>query len=256
MSNGAKITEMEGKIFGRWTVIAETSQRSNSGAIKYLCRCECGNEKIVSGVALRKGESMSCGCYNRDIITKFGKAVYKENLYTVWSSMKQRCYNPKDKAYPNYGGRGIYVFDEWRSNYTAFKKWAYENGYRQGLWIDRKDNDGPYAPWNCRWESPARQERNKRTNRLVSIGGVKKCLTDWADIAGIKPATLEGRIKRGWPESRLLEPINVKYSHPDEIRKAVKTDDCATVVAAHDGSRVLLDRQRPRVEIEIAEMED
>ena len=170
---------------------------------------------------MRAGVSVSCGCYNRDVIRKFGESVYKEKLYYVWHSMKQRCSNPNDKAYPNYGGRGIKVCTEWEHDYLAFKKWAMGNGYKPGLWIERVDNSKDYSPNNCRWETPKQQQRNKRTNVLVMIGGVEKCIAEWAELSGIPFATLERRIELGWPAEKLLSPVDKRYSHSEAIRKAI-----------------------------------
>ena len=165
--------------------------------------------------------STSCGCYNKDVLGKFGDIVYKEKLYHIWHSMKQRCQNENDKAFANYGARGVTVCADWKNDYLAFKAWALENGYAAGLWLDRIDNDGPYAPWNCRWTTPKRQQRNKRTNIVLSIGGVEKCLSDWADEAGIKVGTLRRRVDLGWPAEHLLDPVETKYSHGDLIKAAI-----------------------------------
>ena len=95
----------------------------------------------------------------------------KHPLYVVWQQMVQRCYNPSHKSYHNYGMRGIYIVPEWYTpgiidnpGFIAFYNWAIENGYHIGLSIDRKDNDGPYAPWNCQWVTMIYQQNNKRTN--------------------------------------------------------------------------------------------
>lgn len=220
---GKEVSGMVGKTFGRWTVIAKTKERGNGGAIKYLCRCKCGTEKTVPGTLLRSGSSKSCGCYNRDIITKFGRSVYKERLYAVWNSIKQRCTNPRDRAFKNYGGRGITVCDDWRQSYGSFKAWAMENGYKPGLWIDRIDCDGPYSPQNCRWTTPKVQQRNKRNNVFVSINGAKKTISEWSEMSGIKFATISRRLELGWSEEHLLDPVQTKYSHGEEIRRAYNT---------------------------------
>lgn len=85
-----KRIDLTGKRFGRWTVISESDLRDCNGNIVWNCRCDCGREKVVSGNCLRTGKSTSCGCYNHDVITKFGKSVYKEKLYSVWADMGKR----------------------------------------------------------------------------------------------------------------------------------------------------------------------
>lgn len=148
--------------------------------------------------------------------------MYKEKLYSVWNAMKQRCSNENDKAFQNYGGRGIFVCDLWKNDYIAFKAWAESSGYRPGLWLDRKDNDGPYSPNNCRWAEPKTQQRNKRTNVMLSIGGVKKCISEWAEESGLSFATIKRRIELGWPEDHILDPVDHRYSHSELIKAAME----------------------------------
>lgn len=217
-----KKVEMIGRTFGRWTVLAESKERTKSGTIRYKCICQCGTVREVSGCLLRNGDSTSCGCYNHEIITK-QDAVYKERLYSVWMSMKDRCRNPNNKAYRNYGARGIEVCEEWRRDYKAFREWAMKNGYNQGLWIDRIDNDYGYSPENCRWVTPATQSRNKRTTRLVRHNGEYVCLKDAEMLSGIKAATISRRIELGWDDSKLFQPVEMKYSHGEAISAALKS---------------------------------
>ncbi len=216
---GKKI-DIVGQRFGRWEVLSESEKRV-SGNVFYTCKCDCGTVRDVSSRNLRDGSSMSCGCLNRDIITKFGNSVYKEKLYSVWNSMKQRCINENDKAYKNYGGRGITVCDEWKNDYIAFKRWALSNGYSEGMWIDRKDNEMGYSPDNCRWSSPKQQSMNKRTTVYVKYCGTLMCLREASEKSGIKWATLRRRIKLGWNEENLFLPVDKRYSHPTEIKESM-----------------------------------
>lgn len=170
-----KRVDLTGKRFGRWTVVSESNLRDCNGNIMWNCKCDCGRQKTVSGNSLRKGCSTSCGCYNHDVITKFGGAVYKEKLHSVWASMKSRCNCESDKSYRNYGGRGITVCKEWEHDYHAFKAWALENGYKPGMWIDRVDNNKGYSPKNCAFKTPKEQQRNKRTNVKIVICKNKSC---------------------------------------------------------------------------------
>lgn len=89
----------------------------------------------------------------------------KTKLYYVWAEMIQRCTNPKHRRFEDWGGRGIEVCDEWKNDYSAFKEWALENGYREGLTIDRINNDMGYSPDNCRWATVNEQNKNKRKYR-------------------------------------------------------------------------------------------
>lgn len=194
-----------GTRFGRWTVIEEDTKRGNSGQSYYICRCDCGVERSVRGTGLRDGSSLSCGCLNRDIVSKDDRLV-DHVLYKTWGGMKQRCYNPNNLMFKNYGGRGIVVCDEWRYDYIAFEKWSMENGYKAGLTIDRIDNDGNYCPENCRWVTHTVQARNKRKSIFVTINGVTKCLFDWADEYGIQHVTMTHRWRRGWRGAKLISP--------------------------------------------------
>lgn len=216
---GSKVA-MIGKKFGRWEVLEETSERTQCGSIKYLCRCDCGKTKIVSGVILRRGESTSCGCYNREVITKANK-VTGDKLYGIYSAMKQRCYNKNDKAYHNYGGRGIKVCREWLNDSAAFREWALSHGYMEGLWLDRKDNAKGYSPENCRFITPKEQQRNKRTNRIVAINGEMHTVMEWAEISKVPYMTLLRRLKLGWSGQDLLRPVDKKLSHSHEIKQGI-----------------------------------
>jgi hypothetical protein len=127
--------------------------------------------------------------------TKHGAKHTK--LYRVWCSMKERCNNPHNKSFARYGGRGITVCEEWRNSFEVFYEWAIDNGYKEGLTIDRKDVNGNYEPKNCRWTTTAEQNRNYSKNHLITYQGETKCLSDWADYFGINRGTILFRIKQG-----------------------------------------------------------
>ena len=211
-----KKVEMIGKRFGRLLVLAE-DKRGTNGNIYYKCLCNCGKEKVIDGRSLRLGITKSCGCYNHDIITK-DNPKYKTKLYGVYQSIKSRCNCPGDRAYHNYGGRGIKLSPEW-SPFEKFKAWAEGNGYKEGLWIDRIDNNKDYSPDNCRWATPKEQQNNKRTNLLITIGGVTKTATEWADSSGISSATLYRRVQLGWQGEDILKPVDKTRSHGEAIKK-------------------------------------
>lgn len=237
-----KRVNLTGKRFGRWTVVSESDLRDCNGNIMWNCKCDCGIEKTVSGNSLRKGSSTSCGCYNHDVITKFGGAVYKEKLYSVWASMKSRCNRESDKAYRNYGGRGIAVCKEWECDYPAFKAWALENGYKPGMWIDRIDNNKGYSPENCAFKTPKEQQRNKRTNVKIVINNVSHCIKEWSEISGINYATIAQRYYAGIRPEKILDPVDMSRSHSELIKAALKEK--------------MYDKANPRTEIFIEEMPD
>lgn len=134
------------------------------------------------------------------------KTFSEIRLYRVWASMIQRCENPKDKDYKHYGGRGISICPEWRNDPMFFINWALANGYKEGLEIDRIDNDGNYQIHNCHFVTSKEQARNRRDNKFIKIGDEKKTLAEHAEQAGIRPDTLWHRIDAGWSEDKLLVP--------------------------------------------------
>lgn len=111
------------------------------------------------------------------------------SIYSVWCSMKQRCYNPNRKKYKDYGQRGIEICDEWQDA-AVFAEWALSNGYRAGLQIDRIDNDGNYEPSNCRFVTPKENSRNRRNTKLLTINGETKSVAEWCENIDISPFTV------------------------------------------------------------------
>lgn len=118
------------------------------------------------------------------------------SLHNRWREFRARCRNPKHKSFHNYGGRGIYVADEWH-NFEEFVRWAGDNGYRTDYELDRIDNDGPYSPDNCRWVPAAVNARNRRDNRRYIFFGQPLVIEDAARLYGIPPQTITDRIDRG-----------------------------------------------------------
>lgn len=112
--------------------------------------------------------------------------------------MKQRCSNPNEKVYSNYGGRGISVCDEWRKDFVSFYNWAMQNGYEENLEIDRIDNDKNYSPNNCRWITHQEQQYNKRTNRLIEYNGETKPLKKWTEELNLDYHRVNVRLLKGW----------------------------------------------------------
>jgi hypothetical protein len=118
--------------------------------------------------------------------------------------MKARCYNPNVKAYPNYGGRGIIVCNEWLHDAKSFCDWATDNGYEDTKSIDRINVNGNYCPENCRWVTWNEQCRNTRQNHLVTLGNKRMCLSDWAHESGISVQTAIKRLQSGWSIEKTL----------------------------------------------------
>lgn len=127
-------------------------------------------------------------------------------VYAVWNVMRQRCQNPRNKQFGDYGGRGITIIERWNS----FDNFWQDMGptYQPGLTIDRINNDGPYRPDNCRWVSRTTQARNRRSSRSIETPKGTMLLCEAADLSGIQYSTLLWRIRLGWPVANLFDPLH------------------------------------------------
>lgn len=209
-TNRKKITEnLVGRRFTRLTVISQTFN-----PVICQCICDCGKKHEVYGSRLLAGIRKSCGCYQRDRqkevtskrMTTHGD--HKAKLYKVWNAMRERCNNPKTLKYSRYGGRGIKVCDEW-NNYVPFRDWSLKNGYKEGLQIDRENNDGDYTPANCRWVTRKENMSNTSRNVWIEINGETKTITQWAEEIGIYSKLVWSRMRFGWSTiEALTTPIN------------------------------------------------
>ena len=118
-----------------------------------------------------------------------------KRLYSIWGGLKDRCYNSNNKNYKIYGLRNIKICDEWLNNFVNFYNWAINNGYAENLTIDRIDVNGNYEPNNCRWATIKQQNRNRRSNKLITYKNQTHCISEWAEIYNIPRKCLEYRIK-------------------------------------------------------------
>ena len=179
--------------FGKLTAIRPAC-KDHRGEYKWLCKCDCGNETVVYGSHLRKGDTVSCGCVMRNVSKTHGES--KTRLYTIWQHMKSRCDNPNTDHYDCYGGRGIKYCDEWKT-FEVFKEWAVSNGYTDELTIDRIDVNGNYEPSNCRWATRKLQGENTRKAKQITHNGETHSLREWGKILGIPKSTIQARYQRG-----------------------------------------------------------
>lgn len=176
------------------------------------CLCDCGRLVVVRGKCLTQGVTKSCGCFQREEISARASrhGGFGSRLYAVWDSMRQRCNNPNNKAYRNYGGRGISICDEW-NDFALFREWAYSTGYdeeapRGALTLDRIDVDGNYSPDNCRWSTMKTQSNNRRATVYLEYNHERKPLSEWASVTGIGYTTLWRRYRRGIAPDEILKP--------------------------------------------------
>ena len=164
--------------FGRLTVI-ERIENTKDGKAQFKCLCDCGQYKNVRATSLRNGDTKSCGCLRSDKskrrLTKHG--VRRSRLYSIWSMMKQRCFNSNATKYADYGGRGITVCPEWKNNFKVFYDWAMSNGYRDNLTIDRIDSDKNYEPSNCQWITLSENGKKGNIKRNSNKGEIKNATT-------------------------------------------------------------------------------
>lgn len=203
--------EIVGLKFGRLTVLEKTGRMVSRHAL-YRCQCDCGNEALATSRNLRKSHgTRSCGCWKVESIqrrsTKHGNARVSgpTREYRAWASMVQRCYDPAWHRYRDYGARGITVCDRWRLA-KGFEHFLADMGQcRAGLQLERIDNHGHYEPSNCRWATIREQQRNKRTNFLVTLNGETKPLVAWCEERGLNYFTVWSRIRvLGWIVERAL----------------------------------------------------
>lgn len=166
------LIDHKGERFGRLTVVSRADDYiapNGKHHVRWLCKCDCGNETIVDVCQLVEGKTKSCGCLKDEVLSS-GNTIHGgryDRLYHVYSNMKNRCYNENADDYKYYGGRGIRICDEWLNSYLSFKEWAYAAGYddtaeKGECTIDRIDVDGNYEPLNCRWVSMDVQSKNRR----------------------------------------------------------------------------------------------
>jgi len=198
-----KKLELTGKRFGKLIVTGYFGMKNDHSY--WNCHCDCGNDTVVSGTALNNGKSLSCGCYIAESKTTHGLSSHP--LYHVYSSMKQRCYNSNCKDYYLYGEKGVHICDEWLgdSGFVNFYQWSMDNGYCEGLEIDRIDSDGNYCSQNCRYVDDIKQANNTKRNLRFTINNKNKTFQEWCRFYNVNPDAVYTRILNGWDIKEALE---------------------------------------------------
>lgn len=207
---GKKVVDITGNKYGRLTVISRgtITQRGWS----WNCLCECGNEVMVNGDDLKANHTKSCGCLaeenrHRSTNLKHGDTRKQSpyfRLYNEWTSMLNRC-RPTYHLKHRYYDRGITVCEEWK-NYLSFKKWALQNGYKDNLTLDRKNNDGNYEPSNCRWATQKEQANNTSKNIYITYKGKTQTMKQWCEELDLSYTTIKARHQRGITAPQLFSP--------------------------------------------------
>lgn len=204
---GKQVCGLMGQRFCKLTVIGHAEpyiSPKGHKAERWLCRCDCGKEKVILRGHLCSGAAISCGCYQAAITSKRNTThgYTNEKLYALYRGIVARCYNPNHGDYQGYGEKGIKMCDEWKNDYQVFRDWAYANGYKEEIlpngrskWtIDRIDVNGNYEPSNCRWVTLQAQMNNKSNNYFIEYNGRTQTIAEWAKELGINYHTLHDRL--------------------------------------------------------------
>ena len=219
MGRGQPIEDRE---FGRLKVVKLNIDKSTKRRKYYDCICSCGKLKTILRDNLVSGKTQSCGCLQKEsaVLSINRNRPYgefhgesKTRLYSVYRNMINRCVNKNVPEFIHYGGRRIQVCSEWRRSYVNFKNWAIINGYKDGLTIDRINNNGNYEPNNCRWVDMKTQSNNRRTNKMIEINGIVKTQAQWCEEYGISRQVFANNLKKGLKNEDLL-------THKRKLRKS------------------------------------
>jgi hypothetical protein len=197
------ITNFIGTKHNRLTILKEVEPILYKKGIarRVLCKCDCGEEKVIDFNSIRTSKSKSCGCLSKETSTKLhtthGLAMLSAGVrhpdYSIWIKMKSRCLNSNDKSYNNYGGRGIKVCKAWQESFVSFiddMGWRPNNKYS----IERIDYNKDYCPENCKWILKSEQTKNCRRVKLIAYNGKEHCLTDLCKLLNLPYSTMRHRV--------------------------------------------------------------
>lgn len=216
-----KVIDLKGQRFGRLLVFNRNSENDKYGRTRWDCRCDCGNVVTIYSNCLRRKEgTKSCGCLNKEVvkITNSTHGLTDSHEYRVWSAIKRRCYNKNCQDYPDYGGRGITMCDEWRNSFEAFYN---DMGSRPSSEhsIDRERNNEGYSKDNCRWATKEEQANNKRTSIFYEINGESKTIAQWCQIYKVSYSFAFYRIKElGFSVEKAIDAAYEELKRMGHIR--------------------------------------
>lgn len=212
----SKLTDLTGKSFGTLTVISRVFK--GDGKVHWNCQCTCGFIFSTRQDQLKQENNKYCRCDKRQR-ERIMHGQSKHKLYAVWEAIVGRCYNLNSPVYKYYGARGIEMSDEWRNDASVFINWCLDNGWREGLQIDRADNNRGYFPDNCRFVTAKQNMRNTRMNRFHFYKGEEKTIGEWCEIFNLHAGTIRGRIvSQGMSLAEAIEkPIPKKRPYRKKI---------------------------------------
>jgi hypothetical protein len=197
--------DISGQRFGSLVALEDLGTTDGKqGDHRWRCQCDCGRTHVVYGVHLRFGRIRSCGNKCPHHPRRPQKHGGDRTLLSLWRNMLSRCENQSNSRFASYGGRGISVCAEWH----VFERFCLDMGPRPSREhsLDRVNNDGNYEPGNCRWATRLEQQRNMRSNRLLTWDGETLTLSAWAERAGLSGTVLATRLRRGWSMGEALAP--------------------------------------------------
>lgn len=200
--------------FGKLVVTREVKS-AHASYRRWECRCDCGRVVELTGSQLTLYSRSSCarGRHGRARRTFHGASEMPE--LHAWKNMIARCEKKKASGFRHYGGRGIRVCEAWRQSFPAFLA---DMGARPSPKhsLDRIDVNGNYEPANCRWATPKEQQRNRRDNAFLVVGGVRRCVAEWSDLTGISADVIHSRVARGWSHRDAVTlPVGTQGSRPN-----------------------------------------
>lgn len=201
----------EGDVIGNCIFIKdiEIEKKGRQYVRTSIFKCKCGKEFTSTIHAVKRGNTNSCGCLRKEVVSKtftthgHTKGCVESPEYRTWEAIRTRCTNKNQKAYKNYGGRGIIVCEKWMNSFEAFLEDMGKKPSGKHT-IERINNNKNYSPDNCKWATRKEQGKNKRNTILIESKGVVKSLREWSLETGINYYTMFSRYKSNKPVEVIL----------------------------------------------------